>query len=283
MRHRSWRPAAGGLLVLCATAIPCGLGAAQFTPARGEAIVWYLGHCGCAVRTQNHLLIFDYQETRDGPAPKTRPARPALDAGFIAPEELKDLPVRVFASHSHADHYDPIVLEWRRAAPDIQYFFAWKVSEDTTLHGLVGPRAEWKSGGLEIATVNSHHSGVPEVAWLVQVDGLVLYHNGDCQPAFENDYRYLQTRTARIDLAFVPGVFEDKWHYGRQNADLFRRFRPRAVFPMHDTAGSPGYREAARAWRERHPQLAVFVPERLGDRFEFRGGTATRAPAGSRR
>lgn len=55
--------------------------------------------------------------------------------------------------------------------------------DDSSHHYLVGPRAELKSGGLEIATINSHHSGVPEVAWLVKVDGIVLYHNGDCQPA----------------------------------------------------------------------------------------------------
>ena len=29
-------------------------------PPPGGATVWYLGHCGYAVRTQNHFLIFDY-------------------------------------------------------------------------------------------------------------------------------------------------------------------------------------------------------------------------------
>jgi len=245
-------------------------------PGRGEAVVWYLGHCGYAVRTQNHLLVFDYQEKRDGQVPRTRPGRPALENGWVVAEEVRGQRVRVFTSHSHADHYDPVVLEWRKSVPDIQYYFGWKVGEDSLVHCLEGPRAELESDGLEISTVNSHHSGVPEVAWLVKVDGLVIYHNGDCQVDFKRDHPYLKARADRIDLAFVPRLHEDKWHYGRQNADLFRRFRPRAVFPMHDSAGAPGYREFERVWRGRIPDLPVFVPERLGERFVFAGGAARR-------
>ena len=120
---------------------------------------------------------------RDGQQPKSRPAKPALDNGWIDPAEIKDLKVRVFVSHSHEDHL-------RSGHPHLE--------EDDPRHRLsisagrrpMIPRCisssargpELKSGGLEIATINSHHSGVPEVAWLIKVDGLVIYHNGDCQP-----------------------------------------------------------------------------------------------------
>src|SRR5512137_1137327 len=200
-------------------------------PPPGEASVWYLGHCGYAVRTANHLLIFDYQEQRDGQQPKKRPERPSLSSGWIDPEEIKDLKVRVFVSHSHGDHFDPVIFSWKQTVPDISYFFGWKAADDPSFTSLVGPRAETKSDGLEIATINSHHSGVPEVAWLVKVDGLVIYHNGDCMVDFAKDYPHLQARAGRIDIAFVPRVHGEKEHYGRQNAELFRRFKPRAVFP----------------------------------------------------
>jgi L-ascorbate metabolism protein UlaG (beta-lactamase superfamily) len=269
-------------VLLALPAAPARTAAPPSDPGRGEAVVWYLGHCGYAVRTQHHFLVFDYQEKRDGQALRVRPARASLDGGWVVPDEIRGRRVRVFASHSHSDHYDPVVLEWRKTVPDIQYFYGWRVSEDTTLHCLVGPRAEWKADGMEIATVNSHHSGVPEVAWLVEVDGLVLYHNGDCQVEYAKDLPHLQARANRVDLAFVPRVAGAAEHYGRQNAEFFRRFHPRAVFPMHDSAGAAGYREAARGWRERDPQLPVFVPERLGERFVYRGGTLTRAAGDTR-
>ena len=64
------------------------------SPSPGEASVWYLGHCGYAVRTADHLLIFDYQEQRDGQQlqDETRPAvarrrldRPGGDQGPQGP------------------------------------------------------------------------------------------------------------------------------------------------------------------------------------------------------
>lgn len=256
------------LIVSLLLVVSAGDGIAQSLNA--NASVWYLGHCGFAVKTRNHLLIFDYQEQRDGQQPKVRPSKPALENGWINPEEIKNLQVCVFASHSHDDHYDPVVLEWRKWVPDIQYFFGWKVSDDTSLHCLVGPRAEYKSGGLEIATINSHHSGVPEVAWLVKVDGLVIYHNGDCQPADPvAEYNYLKTKADRIDIAFVPPVHDERWKYTTQNVELFRTFTPKAVFPMHAQAGDRMYVGFQKAYEAKVPGLSVFIPRRLGEQFVF--------------
>jgi len=243
------------------------------SPKPGGAFIWYLGHCGFAVRTRNHFLIFDYQELRDGQQPKVRPANPALENGWINPEEIKNLRVCVFTSHSHDDHYDPVVLEWKKWVPEIQYFFGWKASDDTSFHYLVGPRAEYKSGGLEIATINSHHSGVPEVAWLVKVDGMVIYHNGDCQPADPvAEYEFLKTKAARIDAAFVPPVHDVSLKYTIQNMELFRTFSPRLVVPMHVMAGGAMYIDFEKGWKSKLPDLSVAVPMKMGERFVCESG-----------
>ena len=237
-------------------------------PKHGGASIWYLGHCGFAVRTSNHLLIFDYQELRDGQQPKVRPANPALENGWINPEEIKNHAVRVFVSHSHNDHFDPVIFEWRKDIPDIQYFFGWKAGDDTSFHYLVGPRAEYKSGGLEIATINSHHSGVPEVAWLAKVDGVVIYHNGDCQPDDPlSEYEFLKKKAAQIDVAFVPPVHGERLQYSIQNLELFREFSPRLVLPMHARAGDAMYRDFEKAWRLKVPGLSVAIPTKMGERF----------------
>ena len=242
-------------------------------PGPGQAAVWYLGHCGYAVRTQGHLLIFDYQEERDGQQAKTKPARRALDAGWIDPVEIKDLKVRVFVSHSHGDHFDPVIFAWKETVADIAYHFGWKAADDPADHYFVGPRAELKSGGLEIATINSHHSGVPEVAWLVKVDGLAIYHNGDCQPddpAAEHDF--LRTETDRIDLAFVFPVYRLGEKYTTQNLDFFKKFRVGAAFPMHVQAGGAMYLDFQKEFQARFPGLAIHVPMRMGQKFFYSAG-----------
>jgi L-ascorbate metabolism protein UlaG (beta-lactamase superfamily) len=240
-------------------------------PPPGGALVWYLGHCGFAVRTRDHFLIFDYQEERDGPQPKTKPARPSLASGWIDPEEIKGLKVRVFVSHSHGDHYDPVIYSWRQAVPDILYYFGWRAGDDPRDAYLVGPRAELESGGFQIATINSHHAGVPEVAWLVKVDGLAVYHNGDCQPPDPAaGYAFLRTKTEAVDLAFLPPVTAPGEKYTIQERDFFTKFRVGAAFPMHFNAGAAMYREFKRAFEAEFPGLVIYVPEAMGEKFVYR-------------
>jgi L-ascorbate metabolism protein UlaG (beta-lactamase superfamily) len=263
------------LLFLCAAG--AGIGRAEAPNADveaappGGAFVWYLGHCGYAVRTRDHLLIFDYQEKSDGRQPKTKPAQPSLASGWIDPEEIKGLKVRVFASHSHGDHFDPVIFSWKAAIPDILYYFGWRAAEDPAHAYLVGPRAELKSGGLEIATINSHHSGVPEVAWLIKVDGLVIYHNGDCLPDDPGaEHGFLRTKTPTIDLAFVFPVIEEGQKYTIQERDLFRKFRVGAAFPMHAKAGDAMYLDFRRVFQAEFPGLVIHVPEAMGQRFVYK-------------
>jgi L-ascorbate metabolism protein UlaG (beta-lactamase superfamily) len=243
----------------------------------GEATVWYLGHCGFAVRTARHLLIFDYQERRDGPQPRSRGGAIGLDTGWVDPAAIGRDNVRVFVSHSHEDHFDPVIFGWRKAVPDIAYYFGWQAADDPANNYLVGPRATHAGDGLEVFTINSHHSGVPEVAFLVKVDGLAIYHNGDYRMDYKADFPYLQKYAARFDLVFVLGVSDESIQYGQQNRNLFERFNPGAVFPMHAEAGARMYREFAAAFSARIPGLPIMVPERLGDRFEYRGGRISRS------
>ncbi|MGB8951410.1 MAG: MBL fold metallo-hydrolase [Candidatus Aminicenantales bacterium] len=265
-------------LLLSATAAPTTghpqAAAIAENPPSGGAIIWYLGHCGYAVRTRSHLLVFDYQESRDGRQPKSRPERPSLSSGWINPEEIKGLKVRMFVSHSHEDHYDPVILTWKKTVPEIAYYFGWKAADDPSYNYLVGPRAELKSADLEIATINSRHSGVPEVAWLIKADGLVIYHNGDCRPDDpSSEHDFLKTKAGRINLAFVFPVYEDGEKYTAQNMDFFAKFIVGAVFPMHAQAGDAMYLDFKKSFQTKYPGLPIHVPMKMGQKFVFENGT----------
>ena len=45
--------------------------------AAGQAVVWYLGHSGWVVKTQNHLLIFDYWKQDVSPTSRPWPTAPS--------------------------------------------------------------------------------------------------------------------------------------------------------------------------------------------------------------
>jgi ankyrin repeat protein len=65
--------------------------------APGEAVAWYLNHRGWAIRTQNHMLVFDAEEFG-----VKRPTQPSLANGFITPAEIGQLDVVSFYTTFHA-------------------------------------------------------------------------------------------------------------------------------------------------------------------------------------
>ena len=85
----------------------------------GEAVIWYLGQSGWAVKTKSKLLVFDYWE-------RGRSDEPLLANGRINPEEIKNLDVFVFVSHTHEDHFDEGIFRWEKTVKKMTYIFGWK-------------------------------------------------------------------------------------------------------------------------------------------------------------
>ena len=86
-----------------------------------EAYIWYLNHSSWAVKTKDHLLIFDYTESGE------KPAAHFISSGFIHPSELDGLNVSVFVSHGHVDHYDPVIFDWQNSVKDVKYILGFRL------------------------------------------------------------------------------------------------------------------------------------------------------------
>ena len=242
-----------------------------------EAVIWYLGHCGYAVKTKTKLLIFDYQENVKMPDRSTvnPPANPSLFNGWINPEEIKDLDVVVFVSHSHSDHYDEIIFTWEKTVKNIQYVFGWQEREGKNYHSLPAPRKEAKFAGMEIYTVNSHHSGVPESGFLVKVDGLTIFHQGDyigrmgekAPYTITDDLKYLKTKYETVDLLFS--------HAGTwvPQLEMMESLKPKVTFPMHYGYREEKYTEYFTDVKNKVKDIIFYIPQKKGDFCEYRNGT----------
>ena len=238
------------------------------TQTQSEAIVWYLGHTGFAVQLDRKILIFDYSSEMGSPA--ADPAAGGLRDGRVDPHDLEGMDVYVFVSHSHGDHYDDTILGWEEEVEGITYLFGWQAGDNPEHHYLVGPRATAEVNGIRIYTINSHHSGVPEVAFLIHVDGIWIYHNGDYMQEYEEDFPYLGTFTDHIDLVFTHAAARDVWQSYHQGIYLMEHFHPDAVFPIHMSDEEVERGEAyVRAMRERGMETPILLPVRRGDRFEI--------------
>ena len=257
------------ICVLPGVIIPGSAAAQQVgMEAPPDATIWYLGHCGYAVQTENHLLIFDYIELEEDV-----PARKGLDRGFIDAYQLKDLHVTVFVTHEHSDHFDEVILGWQEEIESIEYVFGWQAMDGPGYHNLPAPQAELTLGEIEIWTVNSHHSGVPESAFLVKVDGLTIYHGGDYQGRMgrnapsniDDDMASLSANTDGVDLLFIGA-----WT-GEPYMKTIRALNPRAIFPMHSRNREEEYRQFATDLAGLGVEVPVHCPAKRGDSFVFDG------------
>ncbi|MBI9035416.1 MAG: MBL fold metallo-hydrolase [Bacteroidales bacterium] len=230
-----------------------------------EYSVIYLGHSGWAIKMNNNFLIFDYQERYDFEWEK-QPEKNIL-SGYIDTEEIKDYNVYVFTSHEHSDHFDPLILDWDKEIENITYFFGWDFSSEDKYNCLKEPRAHYEDEAIEVFTVNSRHSRVFESAFLVKIDGITIYHNGDYKGDYKSDYKYFESKTDKIDIAFSNS---DPWEgsqYILQCALLDEMFSVDHFFPMHSINEEKGYKEFAEMVKDEGVRSTVHCAEVKGDKF----------------
>ncbi len=241
-----------------------------------EVLVWYLSHCGYAVKTMSALLIFDYWEKgRDGKN-EDNPDAFSLANGRINPEEINALNVYVFVTHAHLDHYDQVIFNWENKIKDISYIFGWQAKESPNYHYLPGPRAELSIGGMQISTINETHDGLSGVCYLVKVDRLCLYFSGDYGWAmlgsYKNDFEYLSTKAKSIDIAFLnPCYYEKDSHLIKLEIPSYfvQKFSPKIVFPQHYGGREDLMAKLVGRTREDFPQIKFESPRARGEMRNF--------------
>ena len=181
-------------------------------------------HSGFMVEMEQIVLLFDYYQGEI----------PSFDGSKT---------LYVFASHSHADHYDPAIWKLKEQYKDIHYILSDDIKDN---EGAVVMKAHEKKevAGIEIETLRSNDMGV---AFLVKVEGKTIYHAGDLnwwhwngEPEEDNEYykktfqdemKYLEGK--KIDLAFMllDPRQEDKYCWGMNY--FLEHTDSKVVFPMH--------------------------------------------------
>ncbi len=261
-------PSESGCLAVCDK----NLGDKSPSLADGEARLWYLGHSGYAIQTRNNLLVFDY-------FPGGRvPDGPALCNGYIDPQEISGMKVTVFVSHEHGDHFDPGIFAWADAVPDIRYVMGCSAETDQPCD-LIEPRQVQDFDGIKVRTIESNDSGV---GFLVEVDGLTIYHAGDHanrQRDFSGPYcaeiDWLAATGIRPDVALMP---VSGCGFGDQEAVrlgvnyALDKLQPKVFIPLHSLNSEYRYEEFIGGCRNEFPGIRMVAPEHRGDHYDFRKG-----------
>lgn len=187
-------------------------------------IVEYIDHSGFTVELDQLFLVFDY---------------------FRGRVDLKDKPTLVFASHSHADHFNPVIFDWQKENPRIHYVLGYDIQAAKKENRLfMAPGDMEVMGDLEIRAFGSTDEGV---SFLVKAEGKQIFHAGDLnwwhwdsdspeeQLEAEETFKREISRIApaSIDLAFFPvdPRLGEAYAWGGQY--FIDQLEPSYFFPCH--------------------------------------------------
>ena len=173
----------------------------------------YIYHSCFALVGESFIVIIDYY--------KDSARRPLVG---VVHDELLKRPGKLYvlSSHSHTDHFNPEVLEWKKMHTDIQYVFSKDILENGEARVndacYLSQGETWADGVLEVEAFGSTDLGI---SFFLRLDGKLIFHAGDlnnwhwkeesteeevreAENAYLAELEILARRTDRVDLVMFP-------------------------------------------------------------------------------
>ena len=245
-----------------------------------EAIIWYLGRSGWAIKTTSHLLIFDYSKNNWGPDV------PSLSNGYIPAEELVGQNVFVFVTNGRYDRYDTKILEWQKQNKNITYILGFdpnktRIHRENKYNGpayeYIGPGQSKNVDSIEIHGTKAIEGGV---GYLVKVDGISFFHLGnhvirkeESFFEFKDEIDNFMQHHNDIDVAFIPirsFRIQDRKPIEKGFIYTKNKLKPKVIFPMQALELEDleyVYKEYAKVARENGCITNIICADNSGDRF----------------
>lgn len=252
-------------------------------PGKQEAVVVYNGHSGWTVKTQKHILIFDYCQQ------DALPENAGILNGNIVPEELKGKNVYVFSSHDHSDHFDiSTISAWKNGNDKIHYIYGFDTSKsgkyrkktyDGPAYTFVPEHTQQQVDDMKITTLKANDTGE---GFMVEVDGLKIFHAGDhanlntdVQDDYQKEIDFVSSKAGKADIAFLPVTgCPVRWSADYVMNGFFYvvdHLNPNYVFPMHGADREYIYKNFKKAGQERGYTNIIECAENKGDAFVCTG------------
>ena len=193
----------------------------------GGLKIWWIGQEGFVFKSRGQIIYIDpylssYAETiTRGKSNEHVRIKPAP----MKPEDVNHADI-VLCSHDHADHIDPEGIPIIAAASPGAHFVVPECARETMRgFGIENERVHTMKGDdelcldeINIYAVPAKHEefdehsqkGYPYLSYVINIDGISLFHAGDTIPYSGQVERLKQHR---IDLAFLPINGRDEFRH----------------------------------------------------------------------
>jgi L-ascorbate 6-phosphate lactonase len=246
------------------------------TVGKNQVALWWLGQATFCLKFGDKIIYTDpfYRAENDEP--------PTLQELPLKPEEFTGASL-ICCTHEHLDHTDPKTLPGASVAspnakivvpkPTVDFVKSLDVPEsrllpmrgDDTLE-----RDDIRVHALPAAHMRleySHESGHRYLGYVIQSNGITLYHPGDTQPY---DGWARRVSTFDLDVALLPISGRDNLFW-QQALYFCANHRPRVAIPMHYGL----FKDFNEDPQKLVDGLAINVPEqtvrvlKVGEKFVF--------------
>ncbi len=234
---------------------------------KGEAYIWLLKNRGYVIKTQNHLFIFDNEETG------RKPDTPSIDNGHYSLSELRDQKVLAVYSAYHA-HGGP--GEFIHTLEDTLENITYLHYKDDRWRG--GKKSLYLKGrethqiyGAEITTMEAHEIyGMGSLGYLVKVDGLTFFYSSfptSKSEEFQKEVDFIADQTDACDFAFIMAMPDE----GEACRDyILERLKPKVMLPMGHKSTHKYFQSFTENAVQKFPEIRTNCPANLGDRFHYK-------------
>ncbi|HYF30844.1 MAG TPA: MBL fold metallo-hydrolase [Chitinophagaceae bacterium] len=174
-------------------------------PSKPLPALHYFYNSGWMIETSKHAILIDFIPHQASGSTFDRVKQMLQQAA------ARNKKILVMVTHDHQDHFDPAVLQLHNDVPGITYILGWnyQAATGTSIHTLL-PGDSLIQPAYNVYTHTSTDEGV---GFLLEIDGLSIYHAGDhalwaeqILQLFTDELKAIRGKTKQIDLAFIPAA-----------------------------------------------------------------------------
>lgn len=247
----------------------------------GKAYLWHLDGLyggGYAVKTKEHLIIFDKTDIDESP-------EAGLANGHLNPNELTGQKIIILITKPLHGRYKSGFFELAKQIPDIDYVIESRPiandanNPDLPPHHLAVPNESFSVDDIQVHTIPAAgrgYGGAKGLGYLVETDGVKIFHAGfhasanqaSQNRAYRKEIDFLKS-FGPIDIAFLSIAGHLSVNY-EAYLYLIDQLRPKAIYLIGGDQVTEQYPRCAEVLRARN--IPVKYPEggiALGERFHY--------------
>ncbi|MDH5714115.1 MAG: ankyrin repeat domain-containing protein [Candidatus Aminicenantes bacterium] len=237
----------------------------------GEAYIWKLATRGWAVKTKNHLLVFDYEEH------SRKPDQPLLANGFISADEIAEQNILAIYTAYHAQANEKAFIHGMEDSFENITYIHYKgdAIQGNTNEIYMSGKGNIRVQDVDIAYSEEHNKdGMGWLSYFIKVDGVTIFYAGfpsAKMDEYSESLDFLEKQFQDCDLAFLQ--MRPEGNDTTLVDQAISKFKPKAVF-LNPIGQIRFTLQAEQEFMKKYTGLKLGFTKDYGERFHYKSSSS---------